>query len=233
MPNKWMVSAVIALLAFSGTAIAAKPERVTVTAAAAPSVVAAKLDYLNLFVIVEGENLSPTTAAATFAGVSLLPDPSSTGNELKFAFTDELSAVIDERGNYVLTITTDGGSFTLTAFVPWALASPPPPPGADCPCSPEWDSASTTASPDGFSGLVPYCSEDNGNWVTVQFYDEPVGNYWVMWTQWDAGTVSGFCELYIDGPYRALDTETQFNACAAYLRGIVTAWGDQGNACLF
>lgn len=233
--NRLIVSFVI-LLVLCGPALAAKPQKPPQEpAVAAPLVFAVKVDYANGFVIVEGENLAPGTAAATFAGVGLSPDPASSSTELLFAFTAALELATDEMGNYVLTLTTDGGTFTVSAFVPLALTIPPEPPpaGEDCPCSPEWDAASSTPSPDGFDGLTPYCSEDSANWVTVQFYDVPVNNYWVMWTGWDSGSGSGYCELYIDGPSRTLDSETQFNACADYLRQIVTIWGDQGNMCLF
>lgn len=219
-----------------GTAMAAKPEKPPQEAAvAAPNVFSVKVDYLNGLVIVEGENLSAGTASATFAGISLAPDPASSDTELQFAFTSELTAAVDEMGNYVVIITTDGGSFSLSAFIPFALTVPgePPPPGLDCPCSPEWDSASTTPSPDGFAGLTPFCSEDSGNWVTVQVSDSAEGNYWVMWTGWDSGAGTGYCELFIDSPSRTLSTEEQFNACAVYLRDIVTVWGSQGNDCIF
>lgn len=45
--------------------------------------------------------------------------------------------------------------------------------------------------------------------------------------------VCGSCELWIDGPSRPLDSQTQFDACANYLRNIVTVWGSQGYDCLF
>ena len=132
-----------------------------------------------------------------------------------------------------MNISNDGGSLTLSIFVPFAIvvSEPPSPPGPDCPCSPEWDDASTTASPNGFSGQTPYCSQDNGQFVTVQFYDIPANNYWVLWSEWSGS--SGYCELYIDGPNRALSSEDEFNACAGYLRNIVTVWGEQGYDCLF
>ena len=230
-----LVLACVISIAACSTALAAKPQKPPPEAAvAAPNVFSVKVDYANGFVILEGENLAPETASATFAGVGLTPDPASSDTELRFPFSAELEVAVDGLGNYVLILTTDGGSFAVTAFVPLALTIPtePPPPGEDCPCSPEWDSARSTASPGGFDGLVPYCSEDGANWVTVQFFDVPVGNYWVLWTGWDSGSGSGYCELYIDGPNRDLDTETQFNACAAYLRDIVTVWGNQGNTCI-
>lgn len=237
MSGKWLNALLIVLIgAFYTSAYGAKPVKPpSEPAAPAPSVFAVKIDYGNGVVIVEGESLSPGTASATFAGVALTADPASTDTELLFPFTAELSLAADEMGNYVLNLTTDGGSFTLTAFVPLALDIPPepPPPGPDCPCSTEWDAASTTPSPGGFAGLIPYCNEDRADWVTVQFYDVPAGNYWVLWTGWDAGTGTGYCELYLDGPSRSLTTEDQFNACAGYLRNIVLAWGSQGNMCFF
>jgi hypothetical protein len=219
-----------------GPALAAKPDKpAPEPAAATPIVYSVKLDYANGLVILEGENLAPTTASATFSGVALAPEPASSDTELLFAFTAELELAIDEMGNYVLTVTTDGGSFSVTAFVPLALKIPsdPPPPGEDCPCSPEWDAASSAASPDGFAGLQPYCSEDSASWVNVQFYDPAANNFWVLWTGWNSGSATGYCELYIDGPNRSLDSQTQFDACANYLRNIVEVRGDQGNLCIF
>jgi hypothetical protein len=221
---------------YTTAGIAKKPENPPQEPAVAPpEIYSVKIDYINGFVIAEGVELSPGTATATFAGVNLTTDPASTDVQLLFPFTTELESAVNELGNYVLVIATDGGGFTLSAFVPFALTipPPPPPPGPDCPCSTEWDLASTTASPNGFSGLTPYCSEDTSSFVTVQFYDLPVANYWVLWTGWDAGSSTGYCELYIDGPNRILDNEAQFDACAAYLRNIVTVWGNQGNMCIF
>lgn len=214
------------------SAVAGKP--VKAAPAEAPQVYSLKIDYAGGYVIADGANLSPGTAAAEFGGVGLSPEPASSDSQLLFAFTPALELAVNELGNYVFTLTTDGGDFTLSAFIPLPLTIPtePPPPGPDCPCSPEWDAASTTPSPGGFSGLIPYCQEDTGNWLTVQFYDVSVGNYWVLWTGWDPGSETGYCELYIDGPNRVLDNETQFEACAAYVRTI-QVWGDQGNMCLF
>jgi len=234
--GKWRFVSFVVAIIVCGSALAAKPQKPPQEpAVAAPNVFAVKIDYANGRVILQGENLAPDTAIATFAGVVLAPDPGSSATELLFPFTAELELAVDEMGNYVLTVTTDGGSFTVTAFVPLALQVPPEPPpaGPDCPCSTEWDIASTTASPDGFAGLTPYCSEDSTDWVTVQFFDVPANNYWVMWTGWDSGSGSGYCELYIDGPNRPLDSETQFNACADYLRNLVADRGDQDNMCLF
>jgi len=200
---------------------------------AAPEVFAVKIDYPNGFIVVEGANLDPSTATATIAGVPLTVDAASTDSMLRFPFTSEVTAAVSELGNYVLNISTAGGSFTLTAFIPFALSLPdgPLPPGAECPCSTEWDLKGGASPPDGFDGLVPYCNQDTGSFVTVQFYDTAYGNYWVLWTEWTGS--SGYCALYLDAPERELTSQDQFDACAAYLRGIVTVWGSQGNMCLF
>ena len=230
MPGKWLLSFVL-LVAVSGPCLAAKPVRSA--AVAAPEVFSVKIDYAGGFIVVEGTALDPATAAATIAGVGLSIDGSSTDTTLMLPFSPAAAAAVDELGNYVIQVTTDAGGFTLSAFVPFALVqSPtPPPPGPDCPCSPEWDDKSSAAPPDGFAGLTPYCSEDSANWVTVQFDDNP--RYWVLWTEWSDATASGSCELWIDSPGRPLDSHEQFNACANYLRNIVTVWGSQGNDCLF
>jgi hypothetical protein len=228
------------LIVFCGQAFAAKPDRTgnkndttTTEAAAAPEAFAVKVDYDNGLIIVEGENLDPATATGTIAGVPMALDgATSSANTLFFPFSSEIATAVDELGNYVLTVANDGGSLTLSIFVPFGLvvSEPPPPPGPDCPCSPEWDDASTTPSPNGFQGQTPYCSQDFGSFVTVQFFDQPANNYWVMWTEWNGS--SGYCELYIDGPNRPLSSEDEFNACAGYLRNVVTVWGDQGFDCL-
>ena len=236
MSRKWTTAILAFLVASSVTALAAKPPKEQPQPVeAAPELFSVKIDYINGFIVAEGANLSPGTATASLAGVSLTLDPASTESELLFAFSDDLSAVVNELGNYVLNLTTDGGSITLTAFIPFALAPipEPPPPGVDCPCSTEWDLASITPSPDGFAELTPYCSENNSDFFTVQFYDMSAGNYWVLWANWDDVSNSGSCELYIDGPNRTLDTQTQFDACAAYLQDMVTVWGNQGNVCMF
>ncbi len=221
------------LLLLSGPLLAAKPDRNQPAAAPAPEVHSVKVDYTGSMVLVEGLNLDPTTASATLAGVPLVPGPGSTGSQLQFPFTPELGAAVDTLGNYVLVLTTDGGSFTATLFIPLALvaAPEPPPPGPDCPCSTEWDQKGNAVSPDGFRNQTPYCAEDNANFVTVQFYDQPANNYWVLWTGWSGS--EGYCELYIDGPHRTLTSQGQFDACAAYLRNVVEVWGNQGNLCLF
>jgi hypothetical protein len=231
MSKKTLTVLIALLVVFCAQSFAAKPDRnqTNESAAPVPQAFAVKVDYNNGLIIVEGENLDPSTATGTIAGVSMsLDGGASTANTLFFPFTSEIATAVDELGNYILNISNDGGSLTLSIFVPFALvvSEPPPPPGPDCPCSTEWDQKSTTASPGGFSGQTPYCSQDTGQFVTVQFYDQPAGNYWVLWTEWNGS--SGYCELYIDLPPRSLSTEDEFNACAGYLRNIVTVWGDQG-----
>ena len=233
MSMKWVIFAIVVLTATFEPSFAAKPQQPP--AAPAPEVFSVKIDYVNGFIIVDGLNFDPGTASATMAGVNLTVDGASTDTTLLFPFSAEVSAVVDELGTYVLIVATGGSSFSLSTFIPFALVSapPPPPPGPDCPCSTEWDQKSSAPSPDGFSGLTPYCSEDYGDFITVQFYDLPASNYWVLWSAWNAAEGSGFCELYIDGPYRPLTTQAQFDACAAYLDNIVTVWGNQGNTCLY
>ena len=232
MSRKSAILILAVLTAVCGPSFAARPQNPSVLAA--PEVFSVKIDYTNGFIIVEGTNLDPATATASIAGANLSVNGASTGTKLLFPFSAEVSAVVNELGNYVLKLSTGGGSFSLSAFIPFALVSTPspPPPGLNCPCSTEWDQKSTTSSPGGFSGLTPYCSQDSGSFVTVQFYDQPASNYWVLWTSWNASDNAGYCELYIDGPYRSLTTQAQFDACAQYLRNIVTVWGNQGNSCL-
>jgi len=233
MLMKWTIFALVILTAMCGPSFAAKPQQPP--AAPAPEVYSVKVDYINGFIIVGGTNFDPGTASATMAGVDLTVDGASTDTTLLFPFSADVSAVVDELGTYVLIVTTGGASFSLSTFIPFALVSapPPPPPGPDCPCSTEWDQKSTTLSPGGFSGQTPYCREDYGDFITVQFYDIPASNYWVLWSAWDAADGSGFCELYIDGPYRPLTSLEQFEACASYLNNIVTVWGNQGEICMF
>ena len=107
------------------------------------------------------------------------------------------------------------------------------PPGEDCPCSPEWDLVMSTPSPDGVAGQIPYCDQDITGFITVQFYDLLASNYWVMWADWDSGSGSGSCELYLDADSRPLADQAEFVACADYLRDLVTVWGSAGNDCLF
>ncbi|MDX1594815.1 MAG: hypothetical protein R3298_11230 [Gammaproteobacteria bacterium] len=233
MTRSPLLLASLALLLASASLLAAKPDRTQPAAGPAPEVYSVKVDYTGSMVLVEGLNLDPSTASATLAGVPLVPDPGSTGTLLQFPFTPELGATVTTVGNYVLVLSTDGGSFTASLFIPFALVSAPepPPPGPDCPCSTEWDQKSNAFSPDGFKNQTPYCVQDNANFVTVQFYDIAVNNYWVLWTGWSGS--GGYCELYIDGPHRTLTSQDQFDACAAYLRNIVEVWGNQGNVCLF
>jgi len=212
-------------------AYAAKPIR----EAPAPTsaVFSVKIDYTNGLIVVGGENLSPSTTTATIGGAPLAVDATSTDMTLFFPFSSDVSVVVSELGNYVLSIASDGGNFTESIFIPFALVTPddPLPPGEDCPCSPEWDQKSNAPSPNGFAGLTPYCDQDTGSFLTVQFYDLAVGNYWVLWSGWDGS--AGYCELFIDGPNRSLTSQDEFDACAGYLRNIVTVWSSQGNDCLF
>ena len=232
MIGKSIVLCCAVLIFVSESSFAGKPVRADAVPAAA--VFSVKIDYANGSIVVEGTGFDPGSTTATIAGVALVVDGSSTASILSFPISPEVESAVDELGNYVLSLTSNGENFSLTTFIPFALVTPPtpPPPGPDCPCSTEWDEKSSTASPNGFSGLEPFCSEDSGNFVTVQFYDVPVGNYWVLWTNWNADTNTGNCELYIDGPDRSLDNEDQYNACAGYLRNIITVWGAGSNDCL-
>jgi len=232
MCNKSLVAVFALLLMWCASASAAKPQNVSNAALPAPAVFSVKIDYTNGLIIVQGENLDPASAVGSIAGVGLSLDGGSSATTLLFQFSPAVAAAVNELGNYVVDISTDGGSLKLTAFIPFALTvpAPPSPPGPDCPCSTEWDDKITLASPDGFSGLTPYCAQDSANFVTVQYYDTPANNYWVLWTEWTGS--SGYCELYIDGPERTLDSQGQFDACAGYLRNIVTVWGSQGFDCL-
>ena len=101
----------------------------------------------------------------------------------------------------IFNLSTAGESFSPSIFIPLPLeiAPPPPAPGPDCPCSTERDQITTTPSPDGVAGLTPYCVEDSASFVTVQFYDPSVYNYWVLWTEWTGS--EGYCELHLDGPH--------------------------------
>jgi hypothetical protein len=231
MREKWLILAFVTFAMAWGQSFAAKPQN-NAPALPAPQIFSVKIDYTNGFVIVQGENLDTSSTVATLAGVSLSLDGSSSDTTLLFPFSPALSAAVPGLGNYVLNISIAGNNFSLTLFIPIALAiaPPPPPPGPECPCSTEWDQMTTAASPDGVAGQTPYCNEDSPNFVTVQFYDIPAYNYWVLWTEWTGS--DGYCELYLDGPYRTLTRKDQFDACAAYLRNIVTVWGTQGNDCM-
>jgi len=170
---------------------------------------------------------------AALGGVTVATDGASTDADLIIPFTTELSDVVDGQGNYVLIISTGAGDFTLTAFIPFAIVYLPPGSGL-CPCESEWDHYAGLASPNGFKDIDPFCTfeSDSGEFVTVQFYDELVSNYWVLWTEWMHSSSSGYCELWVDGPYRDLDEPGQFNACAAYLKDTF-AWPTVSNDCLF
>lgn len=233
MSRKWLISVCLMSLLVSGVSFAAKPVREP-PPPPAPEVHSIKIDYNDGLILVEGVELHTASAAATLAGVDLVLDGSSTDTNLVFPFSPAVSAVVDELGNYVLNLTTDGGSFSASAFIPFALdVNVPLPPGEDCPCSPEWDLIMSTPSPDGVAGQMPYCFQEYTGFITVQFYDLPVVNYWVMWADWDSGSGTGSCELYIDAAPRTLADQAEFDACADYLRDIVTVWGSSGNDCLF
>lgn len=192
-----------------------------------------KIDYNVGQLLVYGENLDPMTASISLGGVALSLDVSSTADTLLLPVTEALAAAVNSMGNYVLVLSNDGGTLSLSTFIPIALSlpGPPLPPGPECPCSNDWEYASNTASPNGFAGQTPYCDQDTGSFVTVQYYDVTASNYWVLWTEWNGS--SGYCELVIDGPSRDLTTENQFNACADYLRNIVTVYGSQNMTCVF
>lgn len=220
----------IALILTSLSALAKPPNQAQ--SVAPLEVYSIKVDYGNGQILVEGAGLDPASATATLAGVALTLNPISTDTHLLFDYSTSVAEVVNSPGNYILVITTAGGSFTTSTFIPFGLAYNPPS-GDPCPCQGEWDYFSSTASPNGYYGLTPYCSEDNADFVTVQFSDTPVGNYWVSWTSWDSASATGTCAQYIDGPTRNLTTEDQFNACAGYLRNIIQVWGSGGNTCLY
>ena len=236
MAHRWIALYVI-LMAFSSLATAAPGGKGGGSGGgggAALTVNAVKIDYVNSFVVIEGANLDPATAGGTIGGANLPPaDSSSTDTVLRFPFTEAISTAVNGFGNYVITISTDASSFTLTAFIPIALVTSPspPPPGEDCPCSTEWDLVRTSSAPNGFLGQTPYCNEDSGTFVTVQFWDMPNNLYWVLWTGWNGS--DGYCELVVDGTEYPLTSEDQFTACANYLNDIVTVWGSQNQTCLF
>jgi hypothetical protein len=231
MSRKWSISVFLLSLLVSSTSFAAKPIKAP-SPSPAPEVHSIKIDYNGGLILVEGVELHAVSATATLAGVTLILDGSSTDTNLVFSFSPALSAVVDELGNYVLNLTTDGGSFSASAFIPFALeVKVPLPPGEDCPCSPEWDLVMSTPSPGGVAGQTPYCDQDGSGFITVQFYDFPASNYWVMWADWDGG--SGSCELLIDADPRPLADQAEFDACVDYLRDIVEVWGSDKNVCYF
>ncbi|TCK08676.1 hypothetical protein [Marinobacterium mangrovicola] len=222
---------IFALLLFiSVSAVAKRPSQ---TQSVAPlEVYSIKVDYGNSQILVEGAGLDPTSASATLAGVALNLNPASTDSDLLFDYSTGVAEVVNSSGNYIVVITTADGSFTTSAFIPFGLVYNPPS-GDPCPCQGEWDYFSNADSPYGYAELTPYCSQDSTDFVTVQFYDTSVGNYWVSWTSWDSASSTGMCAQYIDGPTRNLTSEGQFDACADYLRSIVEVWGSGGSSCLY
>ena len=195
MSKKWLILVFSILTLLCQQSFAAKPNRETTPAVPSPQAYSVKIDYTGGFIIVAGENLDPGTATGTIAGVGLSLDDASSDTTLLFSFSPAVEAAVNALGNYVLNVSTDGGSLSLSIFIPFALATPEPPlpPGSECPCSTEWENKSAMSSPDGFLGLTPYCHQDTGSFVTVQFYDQLVGNYWVLWTEWTGS--SGYCEF--------------------------------------
>lgn len=221
----------LTLIIFSVSA-SAKPPNQQQTAAALPQVHSVIVDYSNSEVLVKGLNLDTASVTATLAGVDITNDLDSISDtQLNVLFSSTLSTIVDKPGNYVLSITTNDGNFTLSAFIPFPLVYIPPS-GDPCPCKGEWDLYRTQASPDGFSGLTPYCQQDNGSdYVTVHFWDTSVNNYWLLRTSWNGS--SGYCELYIDAPPRILDSQAQFDACADYLRQtFIQVYPNVGGDCL-
>jgi hypothetical protein len=230
--RKWFILLFAAFAVVCGQSFAAKPQKNAAASLSAAQIFSIKIDYTNGIILVVGENLDPASTTATLGGELLTLDgASSSASILVFPFTPALSAF--DLGNYIFNISTAGASFSPSIFIPLPLetAPPPPAPGPDCPCSTEWDQITTTASPDGVAGLTPYCVEDTASFVNVQFYDPAVYNYWVLWTEWTGS--EGYCELYLDGPHRILTSQDQFDACAGYLRNIVTVWGNQNYTCLY
>ncbi|GEM_PF-3172646 len=203
-------------MGLSGLAYAAKPPPKN-PPAAAPEIYSVKIDYSTLMLLVEGVNLDTASATVTLGGADTALNPASSDNLLMLETTPEVAAAVDEPGNYVIALTTDAGSISLSIFIPFGLVYLPPGEGP-CPCESDWDHFASLASPAGYNGQEPYCIIDSGvsDYVTVQFLDAAVSNYWVLRTQWTGS--GGFCEQYLDGPRRALSSEDEYNACAAYLR---------------
>lgn len=222
----------LSLILFSVSATAAKPPNLQI-AAAQPEVHSVIVDYANSKILVKGLNLDPSSVSATLAGVNVTNDlvPISV-SLLEILFSSNVSAAVNKSGNYVLSITTNGGNFTLSAFIPFALVYIPPS-GGPCPCQGEWDQYRNQTPPDGFSGLAPYCYQDNGtDFVTVQFWDTNNQKYWTLWTDWNGS--SGSCALLIDAPTRTLDSQAQFDACANYLRQTyIQVYPGVGGDCLY
>lgn len=221
-----------AVLALSSTLVAAKPPSRDAPAAAAPEVHAVKVEYSQNRIVIKGADLDGATV--TLAGEIVGTDSGSTIDTLYVPFSSMSPALIDGPGSYVLIVATDGGEFTLTAFIPFAITYLPPS-TAGCPCQSEWDYYGSLESPDGFADVDPSCASDSGSFVTVQFYDElaPFAtNIWVLWTDWNGSAGTGYCELWLDGPTRTLDSIDEYNACDAYLKDIVV-WENLSDLCLF
>lgn len=214
MKRYWTLFLVL-FVGFSGLAYAAKPQ--PNPPANAPEIYSVKIDYSTLMILVEGINLDAADATATLGGANATLNPGSTDNLLLLETTADVATAVDGPGNYVLALTTGAGSINLSIFIPFGLVYLPPGEGP-CPCEGDWDHFAGLASPAGYNGQEPYCIIDSGvsDYVTVQFWDTEVGNYWVLRTQWTGST--GFCEQYLDGPRRELSSEDEYNACAAYLR---------------
>jgi len=223
----------LALVIFTAPVIA-KPPNQQVVPGAAPLIHSVIVDYAQSKVLVKGENLDTAPVSAALAGVDITGDLVILSNtQLEIPFSSTVSNTVDKSGTYVLSVTTGDGNVTLSAFIPFALIYIPPS-NDPCPCQGEWDTFRNLAPPDGFSGLAPYCYQDNGsNFLTVQFFDTGNLNYWVLMTDWDANANSGSCALVIDGSTRTLDA-TQFNECATYLRNTyITVYSDTNNTCLY
>lgn len=184
-----------------------------------------QVDSANQKIIVKGGGFGPSTSI-TIGGVSVSSGYVSS-SQLEIPFDPDGASAMMWRGSYKLV--ADGAvEFSVYVKAPIVAAPPPPPPpppppGGACPCESEWYDYGTLSSPNGFAGLGPSCVQESrsGDFVTVQFYDEisPIRtNYWVLWTEWLPSEGSGYCELWQDGPYRTLNSEDQFAACAAYLK---------------
>lgn len=230
-PYKIALIVATAIIFWSSAVMAKRPAPTPEPVAdPAPEVFSVKIEYSNNRILVNGANLD--LATVTLGGEPFDTDSASSDTTTIIPFTTEMSDVVDGLGNYVLIITTAGGDFPLTAFIPFAITYFPP--GDQCPCESEWNYYGGLSSPNGFSGLTPpSCASDSGDYVTVQFYDElsPLAtNYWILRTGWDSS--SGYCELWIDGPRRVLDSIGQFNACANYLRDTYV-WPGVSDVCTF
>ncbi|MFW1677586.1 hypothetical protein ACFVYJ_07350 [Pontibacter sp. JAM-7] len=229
MTRLWMTFFVL-FLTVPELAFAAKPPPKN-PPAAAPEIHSIKVSYNDLEVLVAGANLNPDSATVTLGGAAADIHVDSTSELLILPFTTAVSAAVNTPGNYMLSLTTDGGSLNLSIFVPFGLVYLPPGDGP-CPCEGDWDLYAGQAPPAGYAGETPYCMIDSADYVTVQFADTIGSIYWVLRTQWDGST--GFCEQYLDGPRRALINEDEYNACTSYLRtGYVDVYPGTGSDCLF